>query len=205
MALIAGSEASVYLMDNYHQTPAAFTDEDTTANEDRTIYHITNRAKRWWKPDAPVTVTVAPTQVVPKAIIHAGGGVVFDSPLESGSTVTVTGQYFTATNKIAGAKSWGFDPAIDMLDITSWDSPKGWKEFMPTLAGGSVNVERWWLDQLFLLYITERCLTGLELRVTDEEVYYAYGYLTGDSIKRAVEGAIEESINWQISGAVQYL
>lgn len=205
MALIAGSEASVYLMDNYNQTPAEFTDEAMSGNTERTVYHITNRAKRWWDPDSPVTVTVTPTQVAPAYISHAGGIVVFAAPLEAGSEVTVSGQYFTAINKLAGAKSWSFDPTIDMLDITSWDSDPGWKEFMPTLTGGTATVDRWWLDEFFLLYIKEKRPVGLELRVTDTEVYYAYGYPTSDSIKRAVAGAIEESLSFQITGAPQYL
>lgn len=200
MSEIAGYEASLYLMDS-DQVPVAFTDEATTANATRTLYKITNRSMKWWDPATPVTVTVTPEQTVAYTVVYAGGAVMFASALSVGSTVTVTGKYFTAVNKVAGAKSWSLDMPVDMIDITSWDTEPGWREYMPSLKSGTVSLERWWLDEFFHTYLSTSARIGLELREDADNIYYVYGYLTGDSIKRATEGAIEESISVQVTGA----
>ncbi|MEA4884257.1 MAG: hypothetical protein VB144_11500 [Clostridia bacterium] len=201
MGVIVGYESSVYLIDTTQNT-AAFTTEATTANADRTVYRITNPAKRWWDPSQAVTASVAPTA----GIAHAGGAIPYSPGLEAGTEVTVTGKYFTAVNKLGGSKSWSMDLQKDMLDVTSWDTvPAGFREYEPLLKGGTVAVERWWFDEFFLGCITAGTLLGLELRFKNGVAYYVYGHLTADSVKNATDSALSESLNIQITGIPQYI
>jgi len=203
MAVIAGYEASLYLMDT-DQTPAALTLEPLEAvDAGRTVWRVSARAKRWLNPAVAVTVKVDGVITVPQAIIHAGGFVRFANGVAAGAAVTIDGEYFTAVNKLAGAKQWSLDIQADELDVTSWDSGK-WREFMTVIKGATASFDKWWFDQFFLDYIQDTTAVGLELRTKDDKRYYCYGNITSDSIKAASEGAIEESINVRVTGPVEY-
>ena len=203
MAVIAGYEASLYLMDT-DQTPAALTLEPLEAvDADRKIWRVAARAKRWLNPAVAVAVKVDGVITAPQAIVHAGGFVRFASGVAAGSSVTIDGQYFTAVNKLAGAKQWSLDMQADELDVTSWDSGS-WREFMTVIKSATASFDKWWFDQFFLVYIQDTTAVGLELRTKDDKRYYCYGNVTSDSIKAASEGAIEESINVRVTGPVEY-
>ena len=203
MAVIAGYEASLYLMD-VDQTPVALTAETMSAvDADRKVWRVAARTKRWLNPAVAVTVKVDGAITVPQAIIHAGGFVRFASGVTAGAAVTIDGEYFTAVNKLAGAKQWSLDIQADELDVTSWGSGK-WREFMTVIKGATASFDKWWFDEFFLLYIKNTTMVGLELRANDDKRYYCYGNVTSDSIKAASEGAIEESINVRVTGPVEY-
>jgi hypothetical protein len=203
MAVIAGYEASLYLMDT-DQTPAALTLEPLEAvDTGRTVWRVAARAKRWLNPAVAVAVKVDGVITAPQAIIHAGGFVRFASGVAAGAAVTIDGEYFTAVNKLAGAKQWSLDIQADELDVTSWDSGT-WREFMTVIKGATASFDKWWFDQFFLVYIQDTTAVGLELRTKDDKRYYCYGNITSDSIKAASEGAIEESINVRVTGPVEY-
>jgi len=203
MAVIAGYEASLYLMD-VDQTPVALTAETMSAvDADRKVWRVAARAKRWLDPTAVTTVKVDSVAVNPQAIIHAGGFVRFANGVAAGSAVTIDGKYFTAVNKLAGAKQWSLDIQADELDVTSWDSGT-WREFMTVIKGATASFDKWWFDQFFLVYIQDTTAVGLELRTKDDKRYYCYGNVTSDSIKAASEGAIEESISVRVTGPVEY-
>lgn len=203
MAVIAGYEASLYLMDT-DQTPAALTLEPLEAvDAGRTVWRVAARAKRWLNPAVAVAVKVDGVITAPQAIIHAGGFVRFANGVAAGAAVTIDGEYFTAVNKLAGAKQWSLDIQADELDVTSWDSGT-WREFMTVIKGATASFDKWWFDQFFLVYIQDTTAVGLELRTKDDKRYYCYGNITSDSIKAASEGAIEESINVRVTGPVEY-
>ena len=203
MAVIAGYEASLYLMDT-DQTPATLTLEPLAAMDaDRKIWRVAARAKRWLNPATATTVKIDSSAVAPQAIVHAGGFVRFASGVAAGSSVTIDGQYFTAVNKLAGAKQWSLDMQADELDVTSWDSGS-WREFMTVIKSATASFDKWWFDQFFLSYLQNTTMVGLELRAKDDKRYYCYGNVTSDSIKAASEGAIEESINVRVTGPVEY-
>ena len=203
MAVIAGYEASLYQMDT-DQTPAALTAEPMAAMDaDRKIWRVAARAKRWLNPAVAVAVKVDGVITAPQAIIHAGGFVRFANGVAAGAAVTIDGEYFTAVNKLAGAKQWSLDIQADELDVTSWDSGT-WREFMTVIKGATASFDKWWFDQFFLDYIQDTTAVGLELRTKDDKRYYCYGNITSDSIKAASEGAIEESINVRVTGPVEY-
>jgi len=203
MAVIAGYEASLYQMDT-DQTPVALTAEPMAAMDaDRKIWRVAARAKRWLNPATATTVKIDSSAVAPQAIVHAGGFVRFASGVAAGSSVTIDGQYFTAVNKLAGAKQWSLDMQADELDVTSWDSGS-WREFMTVIKSATASFDKWWFDQFFLSYLQNTTMVGLELRAKDDKRYYCYGNVTSDSIKAASEGAIEESVNVRVTGPVEY-
>jgi len=139
MAVIAGYEASLYLMDT-DQTPVALTAEPMAAMDaDRKIWRVAARAKRWLNPATATTVKIDSSAVAPQAIVHAGGFVRFASGVAAGSSVTIDGQYFTAVNKLAGAKQWSLDMQADELDVTSWDSGS-WREFMTVIKSATASL-----------------------------------------------------------------
>ena len=120
MAVIAGYEASLYLMDT-DQTPAALTLEPLEAvDTGRTVWRVAARAKRWLNPAVAVAVKVNGVITAPQAIVHAGGFVRFASGVAAGSSVTIDGQYFTAVNKLAGAKQWSLGLAPPSLLTVAW-------------------------------------------------------------------------------------
>jgi len=206
MAVIAGYEASLHYI-NTDTASVALTAEPMEAlDADRKIWRVAARAKRWLNPATATTVKINSSAVAPQAIVHAGGFVRFASGVAAGSSVTIDGQYFTTVNKLGGAKQWSLDLQSDEYDVTSWDSGK-WREFINILKGATVTFDRWWLDALFILYlqdITPTSLIGLEMRAAADYRYYAYGHLTSDAIKMAVDGVAEESISVRVTGTVEY-
>ena len=203
MAVIAGYEASLHYI-NTDTASVALTAEPMEAlDADRKIWRVAARAKRWLNPATATTVKIDSSAVAPQAIVHAGGFVRFASGVAAGSSVTIDGQYFTAVNKLAGAKQWSLDMQADELDVTSWDSGS-WREFMTVIKSATASFDKWWFDQFFLVYIQDTTAVGLELRTKDDKRYYCYGNITSDSIKAASEGAIEESINVRVTGPVEY-
>ena len=203
MAVIAGYEASLWIVET-DQTPVALTSEAMEPIDlDRKVWRVTARTKRWLNPAVAVTVKVDGAITVPQAIIHAGGFVRFANGVAAGSAVTIDGKYFTAVNKLAETKQWSLDIQADELDVTSWGSGK-WREFMTVIKGATASFDKWWFDEFFLLYIKNTTMVGLELRANDDKRYYCYGNVTSDSIKAASEGAIEESISVRVTGPVEY-
>lgn len=205
MAVIAGYEASLYQMDT-DQTPVPLTSEAMSpVDADYKVWRVTARAKRWLNPMVATTVKVNGITVIPAAIIHAGGFVRFHTSVADpvAGDVTIDGEYFTAVNKLAGAKQWSLDMQADELDVTSWDSGS-WREFMTVIKSATASFDKWWFDQFFLFYLQNTTMVGLELRAKDDKRYYCYGNVTSDSIKAASEGAIEESVNVRVTGPVEY-
>jgi len=205
MAAIAGYEASLWIVDT-DQTPVPLTSEAMSpVDADYKVWRVTARAKRWLNPMVATTVKVNGITVIPAAIIHAGGFVRFHTSVADpvAGDVTIDGEYFTAVNKLGGAKQWSLDIQADELDVTSWDSGS-WREFMTVIKGATVSLDKWWLDEFFTLYIRDTTMVGLELRTKDDKRYYCYGNITSDSINAASDGAIEESISVRVTGPVEY-
>lgn len=201
---LIGYDASWHLVDAT-AVATAFTDAPMVyADGQYQEWYIVDRAKRWWSPDKPVTVTVNEVARTDLIIKPAGGIVRFNAPLQASDVVKASGHYLAGTNKVGGAKAWNFDGDLEATDVTSWDSGT-WREFMGVMHGGTVSFEKWWVNDLLVAYLTAATLLGFEMRGSDNCMYYGYGLLTGDSIKAATSGAIEESLQGQISGAVGYV
>lgn len=84
----------------------AFTKTAMTADGNRDTYTCTAASKRYWDLDYPVLVYVDNVLVTTGYTVqYCGGVVVFDTPLNVGQVVTVSGQYFTYS-KAAGIKSY---------------------------------------------------------------------------------------------------
>jgi len=202
MAVIAGYEASLHYI-NTDTASVALTAEPMEAlDAARTLWRVADRTKRWLDPLATTTVKVNGLEA-DATVCYAGGFVRFANGVAEGSAVTIDGKYFTAVNKLAGAKQWSLDIQADELDVTSWGSGK-WREFMTVIKGATASFDKWWFDEFFLLYIKNTTMVGLELRANDDKRYYCYGNVTSDSIKAASEGAIEESISVRVTGPVEY-
>lgn len=203
MAVIAGYEASLWIVET-DQTPVTLTSEAMEPIDlDRKVWRVTARTKRWLNPVIATTVKVDGITVTPAAIIHAGGFVRFHTSVPAGGVVTIDGEYFTAANKLGGAKQWSLDIQADELDVTSWDSG-AWREFMTVIKGATASFDKWWFDEFFALYIKNTTMIGLELRANDNKRYYCYGNVTSDSINVVSDGAIEESISVRVTGPVEY-
>ena len=203
MAVIAGYEASLWIVET-DQTPVALTSEAMEPIDlDRKVWRVTARTKRWLNPVIATTVKVDGIAVTPAAIIHAGGFVRFHTSVPAGGVVTIDGEYFTAANKLVAGKQWSLDIQADELDVTSWDSGS-WREFMTVIKGATASFDKWWCDEFFALYIKNTTMIGLELRANDNKRYYCYGNVTSDSINVVSDGAIEESISVRVTGPVEY-
>jgi hypothetical protein len=210
MATVAGYNGSVWKV-HTDQVSVALTAEPCEAvDTGRTLYQVTNRDKRWLDPSAATTVYVDGIPVSTfMSVCYAGGFIRFTDSLPADAEVTLDGKYFTSTginpacNELGTAKQWTLDLQYDELDVTDFSS-MGWREYDKALRGATVSLEKWWFDEFFLDDITAPQLVGFELHADDERVYYCYGYLTGNGLQLAVDGAVEETINVRVTGLVEY-
>ena len=207
---ISGYEGSIYILDS-SAAPTPITDEAMSAvDATRTLYKVSDRAKRWWDPTKSITVAVNSVMVWPSDYesICAGGMIRFHEARAAGATVEVDMSYWPTTkvSKLGKCREWTLDAKIGMKDVTNWDSDPGFEEWVPLLTGATASLSRWWVDPLYLdsLTATNSPLLGFELRVSPSLRYYVYGRLTSNSIKSAVSDIADESLEIQISHGIGY-
>jgi hypothetical protein len=194
LAVFAGRQANIYITGT---ATTSITSETLTANTDRTVFSINDAAKRFWDPTMAPTVKLGTTTLDPSTyrVAYAGGKIIFKEPVGAG-TVTISSNGYKAVSALGEAKEWSVDIESDMEDVTPFG--KDWKEFAPTLKGASGSLSRWWVDEFFFNKIDS--LLGLSLEATTGKTYDCYARLTTNGIQVAVDGLVEESLDFQVIG-----
>ncbi len=188
----------------------AFTDEATTANATRTVYQITSTSKRYWDPATAIVVEVDGTAIAATeyTIAYAGGKIIFKVARAEGAVVTVTGGYLTVA-QFAECHEWKMDVKTDMIETPKFQSD--YKHYIDGQTGitGSfshwftVAAGAWFLTRLtakrpLLLLLYDQYATGIDER------FELCAYLDGDSISLMQSGAVDESISFTGTGAINY-
>lgn len=203
MAVIHGSGASVALASGASTT---FTNEATTANAARTIYSITDQAKRYWDDTATLTVQKSTdagatwTAATGYTAQYPGGAITFTSAQAVGTLVRVSGKYLTTTT-IGQAYEWSLDLALDTTDTSAFGDT--WRAFTPSQRGASASLTAWWLDDAALTLLTNggRCAVALH---TGTGRYEGFARLTSDAVAAAVGSAVGDDLAFTYDGQVYY-
>jgi hypothetical protein len=191
---IKGNHADIYITGGQ---PLTLSDVVLSADTDRKVFSITDKTKRFWVPESIVpSLNGTPLTAGSYDINYAGGQIICHTALGAG-TVTVDGAYF-ATSKLGEGKEWSVDPTVDTVECSVFGDD--WKRYKPIMRGASGSISRWWVDGYFADNMD--ALIGLDLKTDNTSGYVCYVLLTKDSIKAAVAGLIEESLDFTVSGHV---
>jgi hypothetical protein len=204
MATKVGYAADIYIT----STPSvAFTQEATTADGGRLNYTITNTAKRYWdrgvsvlvenSTDAGATWHAAP----PYTLNYCGGIVTFATARAVGELCRVSGNYYPWA-QLGNGKSWELSLANALVDTSVFGS--GWKTFTPVVLGGTVKMGRWWLDSSFLTNLANPLVAVLYVNQAAGTRYEGFVRLKVDSVKTAVAGVIDQTLEFELDGAINY-
>lgn len=203
MAVLAGRGAAVYLA--LTSSSGGASSEAMTGDATRTVYYVTNRAKRFWDPDEPITIYDDGSAVDPDdyTLYPAGGIVVFDTPRIVGHVVTSSFNYFdvAGTGAVLESREWTLNVTVDLEEDTSFNDE--WKTFTPTLRGGNGTLTGNWIDEWYLSSVL-RGLLGIQLAGSSGHNYYLYGRVNNNP--GATEaGLVTESVDFTATGGIYYL
>lgn len=135
--------------DYEHFNTVTFTDEATSTSDDLT-YTITDSDKRYWDNESGVAVEVDASAVTTGfRVEYAGGRVVFDTA-QTGSTITVSGEYYTLEDKL-GFFNWVATPEVAMVDSTDFQSD-GWTENIAGNKSWTATADQHWRNDESLQY-----------------------------------------------------
>lgn len=195
MAVLKGNKADVYVASE--ATP--FTAETFSTTDRKTYKHSISRRL---DPATPIEVRrdgkiVSAGEYV---IQHAGAEVIFHEEQDAGAAITVSGATLDFLSRVAQGRSWEFSPSVDMEDATVFGDD--WKQFLPLLRGGTVSIERFWVDAFFVSELGKPLYLLLYPQYVgaSSSRFECVGLLSGDGIQAATSGLIEESVEFTISG-----
>ena len=197
---ITGMTGAVYVSD-VNTAPAAFNNETCSAvDAQRKRYQIDDPELMYWDPTYPVLVEVNDSPVSTGFTLeHAGGYIVFNSALDAGDTVTVSGQALTLA-QAGGFFNWSVDGDADDADATTFAS-QGWKEFARTLKGWSGSAEAYWGDTRFFKSLGKTVVLKLFIDTgPSQSCLEGFAIINGDGIENPVDGLVQESIDFTGTG-----
>jgi predicted secreted protein len=163
----------------------AMTDEPTTADVTKTIFTITDTAKRLISldpSDAPVvkydgTPVADPTDYV---IDFANGTITF-AVTPGNDAVTITGKYITMTT-LPGVQKFSIDTSVSTFDVTAMvedtDPNYGWKRIVGALGEWSVKLDGF-LEDSTLLDLVTTVLGGnkhFQFFFDQDDASFAFGF-----------------------------
>lgn len=190
-------------------SPVAFTDEATSDSAGRTIYTITDRAKKYWSRAAAVTVKVDSSVVGASTyrIQHAGGKIHFFAARTEGAVVEVSGEYVAVT-AAAQTREYSLNINSALEDVTTLDDG-GFRKRLPTIVGASGTLSGFY-DVNNLLQA--RLIAGTPLVVEMDPdnsdnsgtMFACYALLSTKELQAAVEGAVGATVSWESDGDILY-
>jgi hypothetical protein len=183
----------------------SFTDEATTASSSYKRYKITNSTKRYW--DKNILVTVKKNSVVQTSgftVEYAGGVIVFDSSLNPGDTVTVSGKYVTVS-QAAGFFNWSVQTAVKTLETTCFESNE-WSEYVIGEKSWKGSAEKFWVtDNAFISKIGTEVILALYTDFgTPKTRFEGYGIIETGNITIPTNELIKEKISFTGVGPLYY-
>ena len=137
-------------------------------------------------------------------IQHAGAKIIFHEE----QTVALLSRYLgdlDFMSRVAQGRSWEFSPSVDMEDVTVFGDD--WKRFSALQRGGTVSVERFWVDDFFVSELGKPLYLLLYPQYVgaSSSRFECVGLLSSDGIQAAASGLIEESAEFTVSGAPVFI
>jgi hypothetical protein len=130
-------------------------------------------------------------------IVAAGTHVFFDSAQTGNWSID---DYSFPITTIAEGREWEITIEQDTADTTVFGAT--WKRATPTLKSGSGAISRWWSDDTLGELLRTGATMGVSLQIATNKTINAFVMLTEDSVKAAVDGMVEESLNFTVLGEV---
>lgn len=208
MAPLAGFKANVYVT----ATPSvSFSNMALTdAGDHKTFSTPTgSAAQRYWDETVALTVQTAPdgstwtTQTTGFTVQWVGGIIVFTNAV-TGATPScrVSGSYMPYS-VVARAKSIEINNALDILDVSDFGSSgTGWKTKLASLAGSEYKLGQWWIDTFYVSMLSTRMVVSAYSGANANQRLEGFAFIKDDSIKTAVNNAVEEAISFESDGPV---
>jgi hypothetical protein len=182
-----------------------FTDVETAASADYKRYTITDTSKRYWDKTTIVTVKKNSVAVTTGFTVeYVGGVIVFDTALESGDTVTVSGKYVTVSQP-AGFFNWSVQTSVKTLETTCFESNE-WSEFMIGDKSWKGSAEKFWvMDSEFTSKIGTEVILALYTDFgTAKTRFEGYGIIETGDVTIPVNEVIKEKISFTGVGPLYY-
>lgn len=98
-------------------------------------------------------------------------------------------------------KSWSIDLSADTADITDFESPTNWREFLGTLKGWTVSLEGDWQEDMLSLLGTT---VAFKCYVDGSHYYSGNAIVTGFGPGANVNDPVSGTLNAQGTGALAY-
>jgi hypothetical protein len=190
-------------------TSTTFTAQAMTNSGDNKRYFITDRTKAYWDDQAALTLEKSTNGTTWSAVTsgftveYAGGYVEFAA--DQGTLQFRISSKSFALVAIGGGYNWSLDIESEQVECTNFNS-NGWKEYTTTLNGFSGSFEKYWEDGASFSELGNESLI-LVLYVdggASKLRYEGYARINTDSISSAVDGLVEESLDFQGSGKIYY-
>ncbi len=105
--------------------------------------------------------------------------------------------------EIGGCFNWSLDIEHDLEDVTTFSSDC-WRERVATLASFTISAEAYWADESFLDNLGVDVICKLFVNETSDVFYYGKAKVSGDSIELEVGSIVQESIELQGNGEIEY-
>lgn len=206
MSALAGYKANVYIT----STPSvSFSNMVLTDAGDHKTFSTPggSAAQRYWDETQAITVQTAPdgvtwtTVTTGFTIQWVGGVIVFTNAVTGGTPSCRVSAFYMPYSVIARAKSIEINPALDILDVSDFGSSgTGWKTKLASLTETEYKLGQWWVDNFYLSNLNTRMVVSAYSGANANQRIESYAFIKDDSIKTAVNNAIEEDISLTSDG-----
>ncbi len=188
-------------------SPAAYTDSGDHIN------YTPTSTKRYLDDSVATTVQTSPdgttwTTISPTlySIQYVGAKIKFTPALASGTQVRINAGSYLPYSAMADATKAEPSAAAKMVDTTSFTTSGTavkWSTFLPTTNMTTLKITKWNTDNTFLAAITAatRYVLSLLPDVAGSNRMEAYATTKVDGIKAAMDGLVEEDLEFQVSGS----
>jgi hypothetical protein len=178
-----------------------FTDAETVADLTGTRFTIADPSMRYWSKSYDVTVKVNGVVVVSGyAIEHAGGAVVFSDP--PGGVITVSGKYLQM-HQVGGCFNWALEQVSDTREATKYTSG-GWRERKQSMNSFVATAKAYWMNGDWLRDLGQEIVLVLYTDIENDVRYEGFAIVNEDSVEKAVDKIIEETIGFYGQGPIFY-
>ena len=207
MSALAGFKANVYIT----ATPAVvFTNIVLVDAGDHKTFTISDATKRYWDETQTITVQTAPdgstwTTVTTGFTVQWVGGIIVFAVAVSGATPScrVSASYMPYS-VIARAKSIDISVMTNILDVSDFGTSgaTGWKTKLASVGDATYKLSQWWIDTFYISMLATRVVVSAYSGANANQRIEGYAFIKDDSLKIALNSAIEESISFEADGPV---
>ena len=183
-----------------------FADEAMTANDDLTIYTITNQAHRYLDKKTAVVVQTSPdgdawtTVTTGFTLFRVSARVVFATAQDAGTQVRLHSGKYIPNSVLATATTAEFDGKVDMLEDTSFSTTGGGaRTFVPGLMNGTLKLSGWWVNNSRAASLVARDLIIVSFITSTGNRYEGFCYASDCDIKADMKALVGQDLTFQLT------